>query len=63
VSTYSRLLAEAGFVITELREPQPDSALTHDQPIIWAKTSQVPYFLTFVATKAPAPAHTRLGAG
>jgi molybdopterin/thiamine biosynthesis adenylyltransferase/SAM-dependent methyltransferase len=58
VSTYSRLLAEAGFVITELREPQPDSALTHDQPIIWAKTSQVPYFLTFVATKAPAPAHT-----
>lgn len=63
VSAYSRLLAEAGFVITELREPQPDSVLTHDQPIIWAKTSQVPYFLTFVATKAPAPAHTRLNAG
>jgi sulfur-carrier protein adenylyltransferase/sulfurtransferase len=63
VSAYSRLLAEAGFVITELREPRPDSALTHDQPIIWAKTSQVPYFLTFVATKAPAPAHTRLDAG
>lgn len=48
VATYSQLFTEAGFAITEIREPQPNSTVAQDQPVIWAKTSRVPYFITFV---------------
>ncbi|SKG08172.1 TOMM precursor leader peptide-binding protein [Mycobacteroides abscessus] len=47
IETYTNLFISIGLTISGIYEPRPEPESSSEFPIIWAKTSKVPYFLTF----------------
>jgi hypothetical protein len=47
LETYATIFRQQGLAMAAIYEPQPPSKTESDFPEIWAKTSKVPYFLTF----------------
>ncbi|WP_067901914.1 ThiF family adenylyltransferase [Nocardia vaccinii] len=48
IESYVQSFLRAGFSIQNVFEPRPDTSAAAEHPVIWSKTSRVPYFLTFV---------------
>lgn len=46
--TWVRLFLEAGFTITDLREPVADPSRAEGLPVLYEKSSRIPYFQLFV---------------
>lgn len=48
IESYAGAFLRHGFTIVGLHEPQPQEWAAEEFPEIWAKTTRIPYFLTFV---------------
>jgi len=51
IATYYNWLYEAGFNITKMIEPAPETKLAKKYPILYSKSSRIPYFLIFECVK------------
>ena len=48
ITTYTETFLNHGFQIDGILEPQPPASAKDSFPDIWAKTSKIPYFMTFI---------------
>ncbi|WFR83672.1 TOMM precursor leader peptide-binding protein [Arthrobacter sp. Y-9] len=52
IENYATAFLRHGFNIVSITEPRPPASAEHEFPEIWAKTTRVPYFMTFVLRPA-----------
>ncbi|MFZ2188110.1 MAG: methyltransferase domain-containing protein [Candidatus Moraniibacteriota bacterium] len=52
ISTYYNWLHDAGFDVVKMLEPAPAVGLAKKYPILYSKSSRIPYFLLFECVKA-----------